>query len=535
MKSIITEQEKKRILTLYGIINEQTPLISPETESRRIEREKLEYPNYCKYPKFTREPASTKVHGGASGNDLFIDGHCLYAQPEEGSIDFKTSGIWLPNTGDTRIGFWNQEKRERFYKEYKDYLDKSALVKPKMSYEDIKEQVDKLYIDGLVHSFKIDDVLYVPAKTYAYEYFKIAFAGFYVAGQPISDKTRYKSPEWVDERNVVERTIDKYGMAIQLSIAAISIIMAPFTAGGSLALWIEIGVELGVGLPVAWREWQRGDKVDSAFSFVTAFLPQLKLFKHKYLTGIKGEVWDSLSNYLKKAPPITDEKMFAEWLSKMDVGDRKLFNNLIDDNQHFLKKLLKEVNPNLITKQVVDDVKLAIKNNPQLGDKLKFWKSIGGLDLQRNLIAGGVSIMVNLIWGDVLNEDDAGKLDKIWMKIPERYKPEFYNNIADDPKSAQDIIKNPKLSPEELGIRDKQMDDENFAKFIELQVRKSKGANYKESDDDEVETEYEKLSDVEMDSLKNNGWILLSDLPDDSEVQGGVKFINGDEWVLPKK
>jgi hypothetical protein len=252
-------------------------------------------------------------------------------------------------------------------------------------------------------------------------------------------------------------------------------------------------------------------------------------------TGIKKQTWNSLSNYLKNAPPITDETMFAEWLSRMDIEDRKLLNELIGDNQYFLKKLLKEVNPNLITRQVVDDVKLAIKNNPQLGDKFKFWRSVGGLDLQRNLIAGGVSIMVNLIWGDVLNEDDAGKLDKIWMKIPERYKPEFYNNVVDDPKSAQDIIQNPKLSPEELGIRDKQMDDENFAKFVELQVRKSKGANYKESDDDEVEVEYEKLSDVEMDSLKNNGWILLSDLPDDSEANEGIKFINGEEWVLPKK
>jgi hypothetical protein len=538
MKIIVTEQEKKEILTLYGLktksmMLEQVPTVgSPDEIIKNRERskneERNEYPNYCKYPEFTRNPKNTRVQGGATGTDLLIDGYCLYYQPSEGDIDFKGSGIWLPYTGDTRISFWDQSKRNTMYNNYIKYINS---VGGKLSADDIKKQVDELYKDGMVHSFIVDNVLYKSSITYAPDYFRIAFGGFYVSKKPLSNDTKYRNPKWVDKRGNMSKFIDEYGMAIQLSVAALTVILAPFTAGSSLALLLEIGLELGVGIPVAIREYQRGDYVDSAFSTITSLLPMLKLTKT--FTGISDETWESLSRYLKTAPPVTsNETKFAEWLSKMDIEDRKLLNELLTDNGYFLKKLLKKVETSMngyLSVGLLDDIKIALKNNPTLSDKLKFWKTVGGRDLKRNLLVAGPSLLLQLIWGDKINAQDAGKLDGLWLEIPERYKPEFYENVANNPDKIPEIVNNEELN-KSLKIKFKEYGEDyadDFIKGLNVLMRDTLKSDY-------IETGYDgtdglpptEMSQTEIDSLSNDGWYSIDDWNTNWEAIG-QKNING--------
>jgi hypothetical protein len=539
MKILISEEEKKRIRSLYHL-NEQglttSQMENPDNQTDDTEDKSNEYPNYCLYPKFAKDPSSTLVQGGASGKDLYIDGHCLYAQPKESSIKFETSGVWLPNTGDTRIGFWSQDKREKYYKVYKSYLDTVTVGKTKLSYDDIKEQVNNLYKDGLVYAFKINNVVYKPAITYAPDHFKIAFAGFYVQGLPQSDETRYKSPKWVDKRNKYERFIDEYGIAVQLATAALTILLAPVTGGGSLALLLEIGLELGVGLPVAIREWQRGDRIDSAFSVITSLLPALKLSKQ--FTGIKKSAWEGLSRSLRSAPPSSaSPEIFARWVSMLDPEESKLLHMLIDDDAYHLNKLLKQVegmSPNTLNQFLISDIRIAMGNNPDIVQKFKFWKTIGGRDLKRNLMAGGVSFLLALFLGDKLDANDAGKLDKLWQEIPDTYKPEFYDNIVNNPEKIPEIIESlSRADVTKLNLYDKSGVQKDLTNYLNTKVRDIIGDDkYIETGDDSSEgLKNETINDKELDSLKQNGWISIDDWDGESKYdESTMRQLNGLVW-----
>ena len=523
---------------MYGI-SEQTPA-DPRTWDEKQEDIKNTYPNYCGYPKFAVIPGETFGEDNASGEDLYIDGYCLYEQPAVNNVDYKSSGIWLPYTGNTKIAFYNQEIRQKMYKRYKNYLSK---VGGTLDSTMIEEQVNNLYRDGLVYQFEIEGVRYVPALTYAPDFFRIAFAGFYIPGLPQSEDTKYKGPKWVDKRSDYDKFIDRYGLAIQLSVAALTIIAAPFTAGSSLALWLEIGLELGVGIPVAIREWQRGDRVDSAFSTITALLPMLKL--SKFYLGYSKETWDSLGRFLKTAPPSTSsETQFAEWLSKMDIEDRKLLNQLTKDDGYHMQKLLTEVENSMsgyLSVGLYDDIKLALNKNPSLADEFKFWKTVGGKDLKSNLIAGGISLIVNLVWGDIINKDDAGKLDKLWLELPERYKPEFYDNVMNNPEKIPEIINNPDINDIKNEFGD-EMD--NFGKFfgdaIKTIVKDSLGNDYVDTGTDFTALENEKYDETQLDSLAKEGWVILTQWQElyPGEQPTGMKYINDDLYLkanLPNK
>jgi hypothetical protein len=309
MKTIISEQEKKRIRSLYNI-NEQglttSQMENPDNQTDNTEDKSNEYPNYCLYPEFTREPSSTTVQGGASGTDLYIDGYCLYAQPKERSVEFETSGIWLPNTGDTRIDFWNQEKREYLYKTYQNYLNNQPPVgKTKLLYDDIVEQVNNLYKDGLVYRFKKDGVMYRPAITYAPDYFRIAFGGFYLQGQPISDKNKYKSPEWVDKRDDFAKFWDKYETKLLAGAIAIGIAISAFYTG-PFAILIELSIELGVGIPTAIRNFQKGENTGGILTLLGSLLPLLRL--SKTFKGYDEKTLDSLIVKLQKKRKKTNKR-----------------------------------------------------------------------------------------------------------------------------------------------------------------------------------------------------------------------------------
>jgi hypothetical protein len=444
MGLLITEEEKLRILNLYYLGEQNLSTMSYEDPESYIDKptedKSNEYPNYCLYPEFARKPTSTTVQGGASGEDLYIDGYCLYAQPKEASTDYGISGIWLPNTGDTKIAFWNQDKREKMYKKYKSYLDTVTTGK-QLSYEDIKEQVDKLYIDGSVYAFSIDNVLYKPAITYASDYFRIAFAGFYVGGLPQSRNTKYKSPKWVDKRGGFEKLIDKYEDKISYAALAIGVALsAAFT--GPFAIFIEIALELGVGIPLAIRAFQKGENTTGMFNLLGSLLPFLRLSKS--FKGINEQVFDSLVSKLQRkesnlinAPSLTRARNFYHGLTN---EEKKLLTKLLDEDEYGLWQLINKLqDPKKIKEIVIEDLRTVLKNNPSLLGKQTFWKTILGKELK----VTGIFILTDVIYSSffdwVLDAEDKEKLDGLELVIPENFKPDYYAMMST--KTQEDVKK----------------------------------------------------------------------------------------------
>lgn len=540
MKLVIDEQESLRIKSLY-LLSEQMPVIDPEEAARREDERKEEfkstYPNYCKYSKYAVKP---KPMAGVSEKDALIKGYCMYQQPAELSLDYNTSGIWLPHTGDTKIAFWDQSKREKMYKLAQKYI---KIHGGNLDSGTIKEQINKNFRDGLVYAFVIDGNVWKPSLTYAPDYFRLTFGGYYVNQD---ENSKYKSPKWTDERSDLERFIDEYGVAIQLCVAAITLmlqpLLAPITGGASIILWIEIGAELAVGVPVAIREWQRGDYVDSAFSWITSVLPFLKL--NKAFGAISPTTWKSLSMFLRQAPPPSaTTSQFAEWLSKMDIEDRKLLNELLDNNAYQLQKLLEEVEqalPHYLSVGLVDDIRKAIQKNPQLADKFKIWNRLPSRELASNILVLGPGLVIQAIWGDKINAQDAGKLDKVWKEIPEQYKQEFYEIIMNNPENAKKIIEDENYNKvvnagvesmiKTQGTEISQNVAREFVKVLNTQGRDTLGGDYIETGTDDANgVNKVTMTSEEIDSLSKQGWYSIKEF-DQSWGFSEALEINGTLW-----
>jgi hypothetical protein len=264
----------------------------------------------------------------------------------------------------------------------------------------------------------------------------------------------------------------------------------------------------------------------------------------KGFANIKMETWRSLSRTLKNAPPPNaTPSQFAEWLSKMDIEDRKLLNELLHNNAYQLEKLLSELEqsiPNYLSVGLKNDIKLAFKNNPELANKFKSWNTLPGRELASNILVLGPGLIIQALWGDEINAQDAGKLDKIWKKIPEQYKPEIYEIVVSNPESAKKIANDEEFNKVvETGVKSV-IDAQGssiakniaigFVKALNTQGRDTLGGEYIETGTDDTEG-FNKVSKTpsEIDSLSNQGWYSINDFDQTWSWSEGLE-INGVLW-----
>jgi hypothetical protein len=445
MKLIITEEEKKQILNLYGI-NEQDPYVdalSPEEKTQKVMDTKdlsNEYPNYCLYPQSAIMPsAGNQPTQGADGEDLLIPGHCLYLSPQENSINFDSSGIWLPITADTKITFSQDGSADRMVDKIKTNLDKGVnlrapeLVKlmfQELSIDEIKDQFNKVFAPGRVLSFTIDGVPYAGSFTYSKNDFRVFFRGYYLKGTPPSEETKYMSPKWIDTRNEFEKFIDVYEDVIGYASMAIGLIISIYFTG-PMAIWIELGYELGVASVLAVRKFQKGDNVSGALDLIFSLFPLLRTIPA--YKGYSKQTFDSLSEKLKRRhkkllndPNGRRAKNFYYGLNK---EEKELLTTLLSEDDYGLGKLLKKVadDPKMFEEVVISELRTIYKADPKRLGQKAFWQRIIGKDIKYG-VGGtmGLGYLAETLLGPIFDAEDKSKLDGLDLVIPERHKPEFY-------------------------------------------------------------------------------------------------------------
>jgi len=429
MRLIITEQEKKRILTLYGIINEQGISTSQmENPTEEPEDKSKEYPNYCKYPEYAVEPGSDDAKSSATGVDLLIDGFCLYRQPSEYETEYTRSGIWLPFTSDTRAVFCNENTYLEMYSNIiKQKESESAkLILKNLDKQSILEQLQQLWVPGTVYRFSIDGVNYQPAYSYAVDLYRIVFAGYYAEGR-VSKETKYINPTWDDTRSEAQRIFDDWSTTIGFVAMAIGIGIS-FYFTGPAAIIAEMIFNLSVATPFIIRNTQKGEYTSATIDFISAWIPLLRLSpKYKGFTSQEfKELVELMSGKGDELLRSNNTKLTSIYDNLSD-RQKKLLYQLLNEDEYHLQKMVKQIakdNPEEFEKFVLNELKNISKTNPSQFGKKAFWDSLFGKELQ----VGGGELILGMFGpmalGWAFDAEDKEVLDGLELSIPDRYKPD---------------------------------------------------------------------------------------------------------------
>lgn len=404
-----------------------------QLKQRQAQEESNKYPNWCKYPDKTLP--YPKNPEGAEGDDAILKTtggtrFCLYQSPsrtQEGKIES------IPIPENSEIVFWSIPEISRFV----DLLTKKY---PKTDKE--------LTISNLSAILPVDTVqgFYVGDDYYSSYITRKSDTNIWKFGYYRNSKTKkpYTPPEWVDERSDYQRFVDDYGFAIQIAAALGTAIAGMLTGGAAWVLYAEILIEGGLGLAVGLRDLEKGDNVSSALSFITGFLPMLKL--SKVFRGIPNGVFTELSEKLSKAG-LTDSSNvndYVKFYNGLSEPEKMVMSKLLSQDEITRNALLKELKTTIsndLPKLIIKEFRDMIKKNPELLKDIKFFEKLWVRELSTNLSVGVIALLTELGFGDQLNNKDE-KLDGVYQKIPKSLQKELSYNLLNNPKFAGKIVDN---------------------------------------------------------------------------------------------
>jgi hypothetical protein len=412
--SKLTNSENINKLINSVLINEQTPVIVdiPGVEnpfpSDKPKDDKNKYPNYCKYPKNAVLPTKNSV--GVSGEEALIKGFCFYPP-----------GIHIPV--DSEIRFWDIES-------ISSAVDNHLKKQPNKSYRENKDELirnfSRILPIGSVASFMVGISQYTTWITRPTGSPFWLFKGYYRSG----DNKPYSQPDWVDERNDVERFIDDYGIAIQIAAAVASIAAGFFTGGAAWVIWLEIFLEGVTGIAVGIRDLQKGENVSAALSFITGFLPMLKV--SKLFRGIPESEFIELSKNLAGAK-LTNVDDYVKFYNKLESESQKMImSKLLKQDDITRNLLLKELKTSMtgeLPELAIKGFKNMAEANPKLLKSIPFFERLWVRELTTNAYFLLLAISVNVISGEILNAKDLEKLKGFYSVVPDDLKKEMAFNF----------------------------------------------------------------------------------------------------------
>jgi hypothetical protein len=480
------------------------------TTSSEPEDDTINYPNYCSYPENAILPA--KNSAGVSGEEALIKGFCFYLP-----------GIYLPV--DSKITFWDIPAISRV-------VDKHLLKHTEENKETIIQNFTKIFPIGSVFSFYIKNEKYNPWITLPEGSLSWKLMGWYRKG----DNKPYQQPKWIDERNEYQRFIDDYGFAIQISAAVATAVAGALTGGAAWVLTAEILVEAGLGIVVGLRELEKGENVSATLSFITGFLPMLKL--SKYFRGIPESEFTLLSKNLAGAG-LTKSSTVEDYV--------KFYNSLPESQQKILSKLLTqdETTRNLILKDlktamseelpelIIKEFKGLAKTNPELLKSIPFFEKLWVRELSTNSFFIVLGIIVNAAFGDILNAEDLEKLSGVYSVVPESLKKEMAFNLV----SNAEIL--PKLANSESFQKIKKLGNlentgKTWSKYFNTHLKDSieeAGGKYTELPDNEEKAVEDKVGNKRDEKeLRRMGFIPITELTDDQQRYDYTR-LNHVEWI----
>lgn len=502
---------------------DRTPGTSDE-EQRQLEKDReielikqSEYPNYCKYPNKAIYPKLKDI----SKKDSLIEGFCNYPAP---SKDGGIIALYAPMNSTI---FWWDEKSiisfsTKIYKEHGDYSPDFELLFAHLS---------KILPFGTVRGIKTRDNTYNTSLNWDQSINNWFFAGFW------SDKTNsyYKQPKWIDKRSDYQKFIDEYGLILQLTAVAATIVAGLISGGAAWVITLEIVLELGVGIPVAIREVQKGENIAAAFSFLTAIVPLGKL--SKTLRGVSQSEFDSLSQQLLRSNLTrnSSEAEFETWMKSLPKRDQKTLRKLLTTDEKSKKEFLDEVAKYAQDQsKIFDELSETLKNNPNSLKDLKFFEKLWARELTANGLLFIISLSLKLCCEKELDSDEKEKLRGFYYVIPDELKKEVAFNIfqnSPESKKLMPVIGNVKNLIDSANI----VNNAKKCEWINTELKNEfskNGLPYTELSDNTTKSKNkEKISDEIVKDLRSKGWVPKNELGDQEFYD--FKFIE-DGWYLVK-
>lgn len=470
--------------------------ISPEQKAN-------EYPNYCSYPKNTIIPGTNSV--GASGLDALPEGFCCYRAPKQNSLDGEEMEIFLPI--DAKINFWDIQSLDsaivQHMKEKK--LDQTNRV-------NLEQNFSKIFPVGTVRDFEISGVTY-----YTWIQRSKNNPLWYFNWYRNNDKKPYPKVSWTDPRSSWDKIVDDYIDVTQWSVAIASFIAGFFTEGATWLIYTEIATEGALGLIAAQRDLEKGDNLSAGFNLIFASLPWLK--KAGYFTGVSSADLSRLIRSMKKAGlnAKSNPRQILSWFGTLNELDKVIWSKMVKASEEFseaeLSKLLKGSYHELLNE---------IKLNPSIIKNVKWYQKVPAKEFTLQAAFGFINLLVEIFYGDKLNESEKRKLTKIYnnaKQISDELANEVTENyihnankikqIAENSGKLQNELLTPKGPPSKLWFNTefKEVIESSDGTYVEIESDPNKAIPDDSVSQEEIQKYldmgYKKLTDMSQEEKDN--------------------------------
>ena len=497
---------------------------APEIRDEERAKQKTEENTWklgCKYPDKALLPA--KNEAGVEGKDALIKGFCFYPSPGKNGI----SGIFIPK--DSKIDWWTVDyisyAVDQHLKKYPDE-DRKLLI----------QNFSDIFPLGTVFNFNVGNSRYTTRISlnsttglWEFKYFS-----------RIGDEKAYEQPYWEDERSDYQRFVDDYGFAIQITAALGTAVAGLLTGGAAWVLYAEIFLEGVSGFAVGFREVEKGENVSAALSFITGILPMLKL--SKVFTGIPEKEFIELSNELKNAglTATSDVSKYVEFYNGLSPDKQKIMSKLLKQDDYFKEKLLKSLNDEL-PKIVNDGFKKMVKENPELLKSIPFFERLWARELGTNSFFVILGILVNVVWGDILNAQDLEKLKGVYSVVPENLKKEMAFNLISNVEILPKLTKTESFkSIEKFTNLEKKSNSWSvvmgkwFNTYLKDSIQEAGGTYTELSENNDIAVPNKVGNKRDEKELRKLGFIPMAELTDTQDVYDYTR-LNGVDWFKIKK
>lgn len=266
------------------------------------------------------------------------------------------------------------------------------------------------------------------------------FGDLKYGGYRTLDGSQYQTPKVEDVRTDWQKFVDNYGTPMQLIGSILigilgTIATEGFGASASWAMFFEIIGEIGLNVPVAIRELEKGENIGASMSFLFASLPLIK--SAAGLGKISDDMAKSLSEKLAKENITTVEQMNSFINSTKLTKDEKLaLNVVLSQDPKNLAKVTKET----LNKEIVNYIKINRKN---LLGKLPLTSREWAKSLGVDLITILPLMTYKITYGEGLTPEQARKLNGFILSFPKESQEQVVIQMVNNPELIQKVITNP--------------------------------------------------------------------------------------------
>jgi len=489
------------------------PQSTIEKYGKYIRDPKTIYPNYCKYPDKTVLPG--KNPKGASGADALPMGTCMYLAPKIDSKDGGSNGFFVRN--DAKIYFWDEKSITDWANTLSSkYKGNSEIIKSRLVKILPTNSIRAIIQDGKQYKSRVTR----PFKKSGYNYSDWMFVGFFT-----KENEMYKQPNWTDERNEYQKFIDEWNFTLQIGAAIGTALLGWFTGGAAWVLALEAVLEGTVGLAVGLRDIEKGDNIGGMLNILFGFIPVAKYVPE--LRGVSQETLKKLGQSFKESgltSKSTAEEFSKFYIEKLSKEEQLVLSKILKYDEYSKNTLLKNTKEAITSempKLVIKQFETLIKKQPDLVKKVAFWQRLWA----REVGVVGLLVVLNAVLettiGDGLTKEERDKLSGVFEILPDNLKIELALNLANNPEKTKSFVN--KWSQ----TNKSDLSSETYQKDIAdtLISVGGKYVNYMSS-----EYRSQQITDDDIKLMKDKGYVLKSELPQDEETPDDYIPFKGKLW-----